>query len=156
MEAKMAINVIKHGETTFRVTCPTCGCEFTYAASDLETDMFGNHFVHCPDCKREVPHAHEPKRRGDVTWIDHLLHKDQKTPWTLWTISEPDSCEDCSWYKSIKDRPFEYVGDTPCDWCRKRTPYCTFSVSTAKDANYDGTVTATNSEFANYSGVIKE
>ena len=35
----MAIKIIKQGKVTkFTKTCPDCGCEFEYEASDLSTD----------------------------------------------------------------------------------------------------------------------
>lgn len=35
----MAIKIIKDGKMTkFKKTCPDCGCEFEYEASDLSAD----------------------------------------------------------------------------------------------------------------------
>lgn len=114
------INIIKHGKETFRVVCPVCGCEFTYQAEDLKTDMFGNHHVECPDCKSAVPHD-EPKVKGigDLSWKDRQFYVDYQNPSAFWT-NWPD-CATCP-NRPNPDKPV--VGDSPCTWCKKMQPYC--------------------------------
>ena len=134
----MSITVIKHGKETFKVVCPVCGCEFTYQAEDLETDMFGNHHVTCPDCHQPVSHD-EPKKKGfprpeePITW-DKVL-EDYVFP----LGPAPDvrlygdySCEGCLYYEQQKRNPemAPVVGDTPCTWCKKRVPTCISGTAT--------------------------
>ena len=63
----MAIKIIKEGKITkFRKTCPDCGCEFEYDASDVVTD-YGvclttyppkyNTYVVCPCCRKRIYHG---------------------------------------------------------------------------------------------------
>ena len=130
------INIIKHGKETFRVVCPVCGCEFTYQAEDLKADMFGNHYVECPDCKNAVPHD-EPKVKGigDLSWRDRQFYVDYQNPKTTWT-NWPD-CATCP-NRPDPNKPIT-VGDSPCTFCKKMQPYCT-SIG-------DGTVTVTTGDY---------
>ena len=120
------ITVIKHGKETFKVTCPVCGCEFTYQAEDLTLDMFGNHNVICPDCHQIVPHD-EPKKKG----LQKQIIQDDGTypsyPNVIWTTTTPSftNWPDCATCPNRPDpnKPAT-VGDTPCTWCIKNRPYC--------------------------------
>lgn len=47
----MAIKVIKQGVKEFHITCPYCGCEFTYENEDV-----CNSEVICPCCLTNLPH----------------------------------------------------------------------------------------------------
>ena len=47
----MAIKIIKQGVKEFRITCPYCGCEFTYEKEDVY-----NSEVICPCCSKGLPH----------------------------------------------------------------------------------------------------
>ena len=118
------ITVIKHGKETFKVTCPVCGCEFTYQAEDLALDMFGNHHVICPDCHQVVPHD-EPKKKG----LQKKLVQDDgiypSYPNVIWTTTPSVNWPDCATCPNRPDpnKPAT-VGDTPCTWCIKNRPYC--------------------------------
>lgn len=48
---KMAIKIIKQGTKEFHITCPYCGCEFTYENEDVY-----NSEVICPCCSKALPH----------------------------------------------------------------------------------------------------
>lgn len=48
--------IIKHGKMTKKVTCPHCGCEFTFGYDDYETRPWSNiHAVYCPECNSPIP-----------------------------------------------------------------------------------------------------
>lgn len=47
----MAIKIIKQGTKEFHITCPHCGCEFTYENEDVY-----NSEVICPCCSKALPH----------------------------------------------------------------------------------------------------
>ena len=47
----MAIKIIKQGVKEFHITCPYCGCEFTYEKEDVQ-----NSEVICPCCSNGLPH----------------------------------------------------------------------------------------------------
>ena len=47
----MAIKIIKQGVKEFHITCPYCGCEFTYENEDV-----CNSEVICPCCSTNLPH----------------------------------------------------------------------------------------------------
>ena len=47
----MAIKIIKQGVKEFHITCPYCGCEFTYENEDV-----CNSEVICPCCLTNLPH----------------------------------------------------------------------------------------------------
>lgn len=63
------IKIIKEGKITitrFKKTCPYCGCEFEYEASDLITDYSVclttyppqyNTYVICPCCEKHIHHG---------------------------------------------------------------------------------------------------
>ena len=133
------ITVIKHGKETFTVTCPVCGCIFTYHAEDLETDMFGNHHVKCPDCHQPVSHD-EPKKKGirdgndSITWdksLEDYMKLPPDTPIPDVKLYGDYSCDGCLYYEQQKRNPemVPVVGDTPCTWCKKRMPYCTVNAT---------------------------
>lgn len=61
------IKIIKEGKITiFKKTCPDCGCEFKYEASDLITDYnvclttsplkYGTYVI-CPCCGKHIHHG---------------------------------------------------------------------------------------------------
>lgn len=100
----MAIKVIKQGVKEFHITCPNCGCEFTYELEDLsKTDYLGAiYYVKCPECGITILHL------GFDTAIDNMQYN--------------NPCDTCSYYQRLKERLKEageiYVGDTPCTWCQ--------------------------------------
>ncbi len=63
--------IIKHGEDSFVVKCPLCGCEFTYQQEDIQKqELLGvtmNMSVQCPECEHIVPHnASMPYKQEDI------------------------------------------------------------------------------------------
>ena len=116
----MAIKIIKEGKITkFRKTCPDCGCEFEYEASDLATDYPEclttyppkyNTYVVCPCCGKHLHHGYTTPASSSYPNITYT------TTATSW----PD-CDTCQ----FKPDPNKVVvGDTPCTWCKKKQPYC--------------------------------
>jgi len=144
----MAIKVIKHGEKTFKITCPVCGCEFEYEYEDLTPDYLpGLKRVKCPDCGEWLAH-NEYKAEKNIIWTapdvdktggketkDKMFYVDYQNPPVLWNHSQWPDCETCP-NKPAKDGKL-IVGDTPCTWCPKMQPYCTC------DGNTKFTVTTT-------------
>lgn len=57
----MAIKVIKQGIKEFHITCPYCGCEFTYENEDV-----CNSEVICPCCSMNLPHKGVGGANGDL------------------------------------------------------------------------------------------
>lgn len=47
----MAIKIIKQGTKEFRITCPFCGCEFTYEKEDIHDSK-----LICPCCSTNLTH----------------------------------------------------------------------------------------------------
>lgn len=125
----MSVKIIKDGVKEFRITCPNCGCEFTYENEDVS-----NSVVICPCCKIPLPHKsvngtvitnpfhpfpiwynqEAPdgyKIRGDK--FNDLLYRPMKLPdWS--TVSD---CENCPNNPKYLKTP--YVGDSPCQFCAK-------------------------------------
>lgn len=155
----MAIKVIKHGETKFKIICPVCGCEFEYEYEDLvECYIPGLKQIKCPDCGEWLTHKRaEPVKslEKDITW---KFPKDAEPipcspsdpitkPYVTWTSNIPDwpDCETCP---NKPDPTKTVVGDTPCTWCRKNQPYCTTTFPTdelyAPDPYLSKKVTYTN------------
>lgn len=136
----MAIKVIKHGETKFKITCPVCGCEFEYEYEDLvDSYLPGLKQIKCPDCGEWLTHkGAEPVKslEKDLTWKfpkpgepipcdkPYRHYVDYNYPYVTWTSNIPDwpDCETCP---NKPDPTKTIVGDTPCTWCRKNQPYCT-------------------------------
>jgi hypothetical protein len=46
--------IIKPGKKEFFITCPKCGCQFTYEISDVTLNS-----VQCPDCFNYVAHPRQ-------------------------------------------------------------------------------------------------
>lgn len=111
----MAIKVIKQGVKEFNITCPNCGCEFTYEYEDV-----GIGVVPCPCCQAHLPHKgvngtvpYVPPIwfRGDK--LNDLVYRPIKLPdWS--TVSD---CENCPNNPKYLKTP--YIGDSPCQWCQK-------------------------------------
>lgn len=131
----MAIKIIKEGKITkFRKTCPDCGCEFEYEASDVVTD-YGeclttyppryNTYVICPCCGKHLHHGYK-----DATGYSYPV------TYTTTAASWPD-CDTCQ----FKPDPNKItVGDTPCTWCKKKQPYCVSDGITCKSTSTSYTV----------------
>ena len=121
----MAIKVIKEGKPVkFTKTCHDCGCEFEYDVSDLQTDYSiclttypgqYNTYIVCPCCGKHIHHGTKS--------ADDLPYK----PVNIWYDSALENnlygCENCT---NKSDPTKLVVGDTPCTWCRKNQPYCTY------------------------------
>lgn len=137
----MAIKIIKQGTKEFHITCPFCGCEFTYENEDVHEGI-----VSCPCCgaildakqrmSGKVDEAPLPTNGGYGTITNphgtypynDLVYR----PFTLpdWATKSDNlsGCEGCPNNPKYLKTP--YVGDSPCQWCQ-RNPWkvtCTSSV----------------------------
>ena len=126
----MAIKIIKQGVKEFHITCPYCGCEFTYENEDV-----CNSEVICPCCLTNLPHKGTSGVNGDLgtETIPQLqrIYYGPKTgleyndlvyrPFTLpdWATKSDNrsGCEGCPNNPKYFETPF--VGDLPCHWCQK-------------------------------------
>ena len=123
----MAIKIIKQGVKEFHITCPYCGCEFTYEKEDVQ-----NSEVICPCCSNGLPHK-GMIGTGDINpsaipiWYNQQVAPDgYKIRDGL--IQSDDSCNNCPHNTKYLKTP--YIGDSPCQWCQKN-PYkvtCTSDV----------------------------
>lgn len=131
----MAIKIIKQGVKEFNITCPFCGCEFTYEKEDVHNSQ-----VICPCCSTNLlvgtvntnpfpmpiwynqqvaPDGY--KIRGGLNKptdkYDDLVYR----PFTLpdWATESDNlsGCEGCPNNPKYLKTP--YIGDTPCQWCQK-------------------------------------
>ena len=119
----MAIKIIKDGKIAkFRKTCPDCGCEFEYEASDLSADCGVclttyppkyNTYVVCPCCGKRIHHG--------TTEAAGLTTASPKIYYTDTSMQYAHDCDKCP---NRPDPSKITVGDTPCTWCKKRQPYC--------------------------------
>ena len=119
----MAIKIIKDGKMTkFRKTCPDCGCEFEYEASDLSADCGVclttyppkyNTYVVCPCCGKRIHHG--------TTEAAGLTTASPKIYYTDTSMQSTYDCDECP---NRPDPNKITVGDTPCTWCKKRQPHC--------------------------------
>ena len=126
------IKVIKHGEKTFRVICPKCGCEFEYQLEDIGTTIPAH--IACPDCGEYVEHkkfTDDEKKQPDIFWSNpygYIPCSDHPSQILSGGTSVPaDPCKNCINKDGPKDvfgNPI--AGDSPCDWCRysKRRVTC--------------------------------
>lgn len=51
------INIIRHGNKIYKVTCPTCGCIFEFTDEDIDIAETSNGDyvqIRCPDCNRAI------------------------------------------------------------------------------------------------------
>ena len=114
----MAIKVIKHGTKVFRAVCPICGCEFEYEYEDLKTEYGFVKEVKCPDCGNTVYHQ-EYKPIQPI----YPTYPSWPYPYITWTSTGAGTI-DCETCPNKPDPSKPVVGDTPCTWCKKNTPYC--------------------------------
>ena len=134
----MAIKIIKQGVKEFNLTCPFCGCEFTYEKEDVHNSQ-----VICPCCLTNLlvgtvntnpfpmPIWYNQQVAPDGYKIRGVINKPTDKyndlvyrPFTLpeWATKSDNfsGCEGCpNNPKYIKEN---YIGDTPCQWCQKN-PY---------------------------------
>ena len=141
----MAIKIIKQGVKEFHITCPYCGCEFTYENEDV-----CNSEVICPCCLTNLPH------KGVIGKVDECplptngeygttINPNGTSPMPIWYNQQvaPDGykirdglnkplpswltasdywneCKGCPNNPKYLKTP--YIGDSPCQWCQKN-PY---------------------------------
>ena len=138
----MAIKIIKQGTKEVHITCPYCGCEFTYENEDV-----CNSEVICPCCSTNLPH------KGVVGKVDDCplptnggygttINPNGTYPMPIWynqqvapdgykirdalnkplpsRLTSSDNWSDC---EGCPDNPkylkTPYIGDSPCQWCQK-------------------------------------
>ena len=131
----MAIKIIKDGKMTkFRKTCPDCGCEFEYEASDLSADCGVclttyppkyNTYVVCPCCGKRIHHG--------TTEAAGLTTASPKIYYTDTSMQYAHDCDKCP---NRPDPSKITVGDTPCTWCKKRQPHCASDGIACTGASY--------------------
>ena len=122
----MAIKVIKQGTKEFHITCPYCGCEFTYENEDV-----CNSEVICPCCLMNLPHkgvvgtvntAPSPMPiwyNQEVMPDGHKIRDglNKPLPSRLTTSDNWSGCEGCPNNPKYLKTP--YIGDSPCQWCQR-------------------------------------
>ena len=131
----MAIKIIKDGKMTkFKKTCPDCGCEFEYEASDLSADCGVclttyppqyNTYVVCPCCGKRIHHG--------TTEAAGLTIASPKIYYTDTSMQYAHDCDECP---NRPDPSKITVGDTPCTWCKKRQPHCFSGTVSCASASY--------------------
>lgn len=135
----MAIEIVKEGCKKFNITCPNCGCEFTYEYEDV-----GIGVVPCPCCQAHLPHkgvigtvntnpSPMPiwygqqvapdgyKIRGGLNKAtdkcDDLVYRPFTFPDWAKKSDNWSGCEGCPNNPKYLKAP--YIGDSPCQWCQK-------------------------------------
>ena len=123
----MAIKIIKDGIKEFHITCPYCGCDFTYEKEDVY-----NSEVICPCCSKGLPHKGMLGTVGTNPSAVPIWYNQQVAPDGYkirgGLIQLDDSCNNCPYNPKYLKTP--YIGDSPCQWCQKN-PYkvtCTSDV----------------------------
>ena len=115
----MAIKVIKQGTKEFHITCPYCGCEFTYENEDV-----CNSEVICPCCLTNLPHKGVVGTVNATPFQMPIWYNQQVAPdgYKIKAgLDQPDNpCEGCPNNPKYLKTP--YIGDSPCQWCQKN-PY---------------------------------
>ena len=115
----MAIKIIKQGVKEFHITCPYCGCEFTYENEDV-----CNSEVICPCCSKGLPHKGVLGTVGTNPSAVPIWYNQQVAPDGYkirgGLIQHDDSCDNCPYNPKYLKTP--YIGDSPCQWCQKN-PY---------------------------------
>lgn len=119
----MAIEIVKEGCKKFNITCPNCGCEFTYEYEDVKVGV-----VICPCCQLKLPHKGV---NGMVPYIPPIWYNQQvapdgykirdglNKPLPSWATKSDNlsGCEGCPNNPKYLKTP--YIGDSPCQWCQK-------------------------------------
>ena len=127
------IKIIKDGTRMFKVTCPNCGCEFTYENEDIVT----NSAVICPCCEQYLPHKKindNIQSQNKFPDIDKyvLLKKTSDGAEIRQRVFSPDEnpCDSCPNNPKYLKTP--YVGDSPCQWCQKNPNKVTCTSNASK------------------------
>ena len=135
----MAIKIIKQGVKEFHITCPYCGCEFTYENEDV-----CNSEVICPCCLTNLPHkgvsgkvdeAPLPTNGGYGTITNphgtdpynDLVYRPLTLPEGATLTNNESGCEGCPNNPKYLKTP--YVGDYPCQWCQKNPWKVTYTAN---------------------------
>ena len=112
----MAIKIIKQGVKEFHITCPYCGCEFTYENEDV-----CNSEVICPCCLTNLPHKGVIGTVNATPFQMPIWYNQQVAPDGYKIrdgLNQPDNpCEGCPNNPKYLKTP--YIGDSPCQWCQK-------------------------------------
>ncbi len=114
----MAIKIIKYGIKEFHITCPYCGCEFTYENEDV-----CNSEVICPCCSTKLQHkvVNGTTINPNGTCPMPIWYNQQVAPdgYKIRDVLNQldDSCDNCP--NNPKYLKLPYVGDSPCQWCQK-------------------------------------
>ena len=128
----MAIKIIKDGIKDFHITCPYCGCEFTYENEDIS-----NSEVICPCCSTNLPHKWALGKVDECPLPTNgeygtTINPNGTCPMPIWYNQQvaPDgykirdglnqldnSCDNCPNNPKYLKAP--YIGDSPCQWCQK-------------------------------------
>lgn len=122
----MSVKIIKDGVKEFRITCPNCGCEFTYENEDV-----CNSEVICPCCLTNLPHKGVIGTVNTTPppmpiWYNQQVAPDgykirdglnKPLPSRLTTSDYWSGCENCPNNPKYLKTP--YVGDSPCQFCAK-------------------------------------
>ena len=112
----MAIKIIKQGTKEFHITCPYCGCEFTYENEDV-----CNSEVICPCCLTNLPHKGVVGTVNTTPFPMPIWYNQQVAP-DGYKIRDglnhsDNPCENCPNNPKYLKTP--YIGDSPCQWCQK-------------------------------------
>ena len=114
----MAIKIIKDGIKEFHITCPYCGCEFTYENEDV-----CNSEVICPCCSTKLQHkvVNGTTINPNVTFPMPIWYNQQVAP-DGYKIRDglnqlDNPCDNCPNNPKYLKAP--YIGDSPCQWCQK-------------------------------------
>lgn len=124
------IKIIKEGIKEFHITCPYCGCEFTYENEDIHESI-----VSCPCCGAaldakqcmigKVDDCPLPTNCGYGTITNShgtypyndLVYRPFPLPDWATKSDNWSGCEGCPNNPKYLKTP--YVGDYPCQWCQK-------------------------------------
>lgn len=112
----MAIKIIKQGTKEFHVTCPFCGCEFTYEKEDVHDSK-----VICPCCSTNLLHKNAIETIASPLPIWYGQQGVPERPRAFFDrgmlLNNESGCENCPNNPKYLKTP--YVGDSPCQWCQK-------------------------------------
>ena len=107
----MSVEIIKDGVKKFRITCPNCGCEFTYENEDV-----CNSEVICPCCSKGLPHKGMLGTVGTNPSAVPIWYNQQIAPdgyKIRGGLNQSDNpCDNCPNNPKYFKTP--YVGDSPC------------------------------------------